>query len=236
MDFLVCPIDKTKLEIVIWEEGDNIFSESDEKRIKIENSSKLLYNKEIISGVLLNQKRKIYYPIFNGIPRMLTYKSAILIEFNYFFRDRIESELNGYNPPSFNPPIGEESVIKSFSQEWLNYDWNDQKYWKINSNNVYQSMRYMLDIENKPIENNIVLEVGIGIGGIANYFSSVEKCELVGIDLSYAVDAAYKNFGNNLFFHIVQASAFSLPFSDFSFDYAYSQGVLHHSSDPENVF
>lgn len=236
MDFLVCPIDKTKLDIVIWEEENNLLSEIDKERIRNLKSNELLYNKEIISGVLLNHRSKIYYPIINGIPRMLTYNSGIFDDFTDTFKERIKNELKGYNPPSLIPPVGEESVIRSFSREWLNYDYNQQKYWKVDSENIFKSMRYMLDIDNKPIKNKTVLEVGIGIGGIANYFSNVENCELTGIDLSYAVDAAYKNFKHNLFFHIVQASAFSLPFREYSFDYVYSQGVLHHSSDPKKCF
>lgn len=148
----------------------------------------------------------------------------------------IKRDLKNYTTPDLKIPQGENSVIKSFSTEWLNYDWDPGKYWKISSDLMFRSMKYMLDIENKDIKDKNVLEVGIGIGGIANYFAEQEECELVGIDLGYAVDAAYKTFHNNIFLHIIQASAFRLPFQDQVFDYVYSQGVLHHSSDPNKCF
>lgn len=236
LDFLVCPIDKSELKLIVWEEKVNKLSEDDLHRISKLNCNKQSFEREIISGVLKNINMNIYYPIYKGVPRMLTYSSGVLEDFRREFKDRIESELKGFSSPSFAPPLGEESVIRSFSTEWLEYDWDPNKYWKTDSNTVYKSMRYMLDIDNKPIENKSVLEVGIGIGGIANYFSSVEKCELVGIDLSYAVDGAYRNFNDNIFFHIVQASAFNLPLKDYAFDYIYSHGVLHHSSDPKICF
>jgi SAM-dependent methyltransferase len=167
---------------------------------------------------------------------MLTYDCKVFDIFREKFSIKIKQELKGYTTPSLLPPVGEESVIRSFSKEWLEYNWDPNKYWKIKPELMYKSMRFMLDIDNRPVKNKRMLEIGIGIGGIADYFSSKELSELVGIDLSYSVDAAYKNFGENKFLHIVQASAFRLPIKNNSFDYVYSQGVLHHSSDPKACF
>ncbi len=236
LSFLVCPISGNFLDLLIWEERKNLLDQSSLEKIKGQGLDNELFETEIINGVLLNKKDKIYYPIYNGVPRMLTYNCGVFTDFYKKFRSRIEKELTGYSLPSLTPPIGEESVIRSFSKEWLTYDWDPTKYWKIDSEHMYKSMRFMLQLEEINIKNKLVLEVGIGIGGIANSISSNEGCELIGIDLSYAVDAAYKNFQHNLFFHIVQASAFNLPFKCYSFYYVYSQGVLHHSSDPRQCF
>jgi SAM-dependent methyltransferase len=80
------------------------------------------------------------------------------------------------------------------------------------------------------------LEVGIGVGGIADHVARKEECELVGIDLSYAADSAYKHFGGRAFLHIVQASAFAPPFPENVFDLVYSQGVLHHTFSTKTAF
>lgn len=235
-DFLVCPISKSPLELLSWEEKQNVLNLHSLNKINEMGLNRNSFETEIINGVLLNTKEKIYYPIYNGVPRMLTYQCGVFIDFYKKFQTKIANELSDYFLPLLPPPIGEESVIRSFSKEWLEYNWNPEKYWKIDSEYMYRSMRFMLNLENIPIKNKQVLEVGIGIGGIANSISSKESCELIGIDLSYAVDAAYKNFQSNLFFHIVQASAFRLPFKENTFDYVYSQGVLHHSSDPKQCF
>ena len=236
MDFLVCPISKSSLELLIWDEKQNVLNQQLINKINEMGLDRISFETEIINGVLLNTKEKIYYPIYNGVPRMLTYQCGVFVDFYKKFQAKIENELSEYSLPSIQPPVGEESVIKSFSKEWLEYNWDPDKYWKIDSEHMYQSMRFMLDLENISVKQKQVLEVGIGIGGIANSISSKENCELIGIDLSYAVDAAYQNFQNNLFFHIVQASAFRLPFNENTFDYVYSQGVLHHSSDPKQCF
>lgn len=236
LDYLVCPITKSQLKIMIWEEKSNDISELSLTRIENLKQSKELFEREIITGVLLNEKEKFYYPIYQGVPRLLTYDCGVFDDFKKVYSSRIEKELNGYSTPTLTPPLGENSVIRSFSKEWLNYDWDPEKYWRMNSTVMYEAMRFMLDLENKSIINKSVLEIGIGIGGLANSFATQENCELVGVDLGYAVDGAYKNFNNNLFFHIVQASAFRLPFNEYIFDYVYSHGVLHHSSDPKQCF
>jgi len=236
LNFLVCPISKSNLDLISWEESQNVLNQTSLNKVNELGLDRKSFETEVINGVLLNKKEKIYYPIYNGVPRMLTYQCGVFSNFYKNFQSKIEMELSDYSLPTLTSPVGEKSVIRSFSTEWLEYDWNPEKYWKIGSDHMYRSMRFMLDLENIPLKNKQVLEVGIGIGGIANSISSNDGCELVGLDLSYAVDAAYKNFRKNLFFHIVQASAFRLPFREDTFDYVYSQGVLHHSSNPRECF
>lgn len=236
LNFLVCPITRSPLRLVIWDEKPNKVSEYHKAKLEAMSLSVKLFEKEIINGALINDPDKIYYPVYKGIPRMLTYSCGVFEDFNREFHHKIKMELEGYSLPDLQAPVGEKSVIKSFSKEWLDYDWDPEKYWRINSEEMYKTIRFMLDLENKSVENKYVLEVGIGIGGIANSVCENNGCELVGIDLSYAVDGAYKNFGSNILFHIVQASAFNLPFKEKNFDYVYSHGVLHHSSDPKICF
>jgi len=80
-----------------------------------------------------------------------------------------------------------------------------------------------------------VLDVGCGMGR----FSDVALrwgAEVVGIDLSLAVESAYANLKNNSDFHVLQASVFDLPLQLESFDFIYSLGVLHHTPDCERAF
>jgi SAM-dependent methyltransferase len=131
---------------------------------------------------------------------------------------------------------GEKDVIRTFSSEWVNYDWDGQTYWNLTPDEMYRCMHFMLDLDRRPVRNKLVLEVGIGIGGIADYMARSEGCELVGVDLGYAVDVAYRHFGQNRFFHIVQASAFALPFQESAFDLVFSQGVIHHTFSTKAAF
>ena len=60
--------------------------------------------------------------------------------------------------------------------------------------------------------------------------------EVVGVDLTRAVDAAAENLRPWPDAHLVQADIFALPFRDETFDLAYSIGVLHHTPDTAAAF
>ncbi len=195
-----------------------------------------LFERIVTSGLLVNHRLKVYYPIVRGVPRLLVFPSAVVRQFAEKHRQRLENELPGYSPSSEAGEPGEEAVLRSFSREWLNYDWDERAYWGQSADDLYRSMAFALDLEGKDLRDRLVLEVGIGIGGIADHLSRSLECEVVGIDLSYAVDAAHRNFKENPLFHIVQASAFAPPFAGGSFDYVFSQGVLHHTYSTEAAF
>jgi SAM-dependent methyltransferase len=77
-----------------------------------------------------------------------------------------------------------------------------------------------------------VLEVGCGQGGMAQLWAE-RGANLTAVDLNAdAVRQTQRRFEVfGLTGRIQQADANQLPFSDGSFDYAYSWGVLHHSPD-----
>ena len=81
----------------------------------------------------------------------------------------------------------------------------------------------------------LVLDVGVGSGRFAEVAAEAGG-EVVGIDLTAAVDAAYASIGRRPNVHIVQADVFHMPFRDGTFDKAFSIGVLHHTPDPEAAF
>jgi uncharacterized cofD-like protein len=85
------------------------------------------------------------------------------------------------------------------------------------------------------IEGRLVLDAGVGSGRFAEVAAAAGG-EVVGVDLSGAVDAAYENVGRGPHVHIVQADIFALPFRESEFDLAYSIGVLHHTPDPRRAF
>jgi uncharacterized protein YbaR (Trm112 family)/SAM-dependent methyltransferase len=236
LELLVCPIDKVPLELVEWESSLSRLSAEEISRAKDVELDPGLLSKEIVTGVLLNRRRGLFYPIYQGIPRMLVFPTAVAREFGRRYGDRIARELPGFTMPHEIAMPGEETVLRTFSSEWVNYQWDEQSYWNVKPDLIYKSMNFMLDLAHKPVRNKLVLEVGIGIGGIADNMARREGCELVGVDLSYAVDSAYNHFGRNAFLHIVQASAFALPFRENTFDLVYSQGVLHHTFSTKTAF
>jgi uncharacterized protein YbaR (Trm112 family)/ubiquinone/menaquinone biosynthesis C-methylase UbiE len=236
LDFLVCPLDQTPLELVEWDSSRVSLSREVTARIKRLGLDPSLFSTEIVAGALVNRARRIFYPIHEGVPRMLVFPTGVAQQFVARYADRIAKDLGGFTLPDEAPATGEETVLRTFSSEWVNYDWNEATYWNTTSEVVYKTTRSLLGLERHPIRDKAVLEVGIGIGALADYMAREEECELVGVDLSYAVDPAYKHFGRNPFLHVVQASVFRLPYRESTFDLVYSHGVLHHTFSTKAAF
>ena len=76
-----------------------------------------------------------------------------------------------------------------------------------------------------------VLDAGCGAGRFLDAASKTEG-QIVGIDISSAIDAAKANLEGRENVHFIQASIYELPFRDGAFDMAYCIGVIQHTPDP----
>lgn len=85
------------------------------------------------------------------------------------------------------------------------------------------------------LRGKLVLDAGVGAGRYAEV-ASRWGADVVGIDLSYAVEAAHRNLGHRENVWIAQADIGALPFAPESFDVIFSIGVLHHTPDTHRYF
>jgi SAM-dependent methyltransferase len=87
----------------------------------------------------------------------------------------------------------------------------------------------------KDYRGRLVLDAGVGAGRYAEV-AAAKGAEVVGIDITSAVDAAFANIGRREGVHLAQADIFAMPFREATFDLAFSIGVLHHTPDTRAAF
>jgi ubiquinone/menaquinone biosynthesis C-methylase UbiE len=79
-----------------------------------------------------------------------------------------------------------------------------------------------------------VLDAGCGAGRFLDVASDSEA-EVVGLDISSAIDAARANLAGRTNVHFVQASIYEPPFRLNAFDGGYCIGVVQHTPDPQQT-
>jgi len=119
-------------------------------------------------------------------------------------------------------------TAKNFGWEWTHFAHEDERY-------EQQFLDWLQPVDKKFFAGKMVLEGGCGKGRHTQLAARWGAKEIVGIDLSVAVETAFAKTRNLPNAHIVQADIFRLPFKKV-FDYAYSIGVLHHTPDPKQAF
>lgn len=84
-------------------------------------------------------------------------------------------------------------------------------------------------------KGKLVLDAGCGAGRYMDVAARA-GAEVVGVDLSLAIEVAQENLGHLPNCHFIQADLLCLPFFPDTFDFIYSIGVLHHTPDTRRSF
>ena len=85
------------------------------------------------------------------------------------------------------------------------------------------------------LSGKLVLDAGCGAGRYMDVVAHA-GAEVVGVDLSLAIEVAQENLGKLPNCHFLQADLLNLPFPPETFDFAYSIGVLHHTPNTRESF
>ena len=126
------------------------------------------------------------------------------------------------------PRFAGETYIESFGVQW----------------NRYEVIRPEMDTATfhaktgcwpQDLAGKKVLDAGVGGGRYARLIGEA-GAQLVGLDLSSAVEKARKVCEDLPQVNIIQADLLNPPLSESVFDFAYSIGVLHHCPDPRKAF
>lgn len=119
-------------------------------------------------------------------------------------------------------------TAERFGEEWRQFSMLTPEY-------EAQFLSWIEPVKPDFFVNKVVLDAGCGKGRHMVQALKFGANEVIGVDLSHAVDTAFMHVGTDPRVHIIQADLFHLPLKQV-FDYAYSIGVLHHTPDPKRAF
>lgn len=130
--------------------------------------------------------------------------------------------------------VDSDKYVGSFSYEWNR--WNQVQLDIANGRRESEeTFAEKTGFTPDDIRGKLVLDVGCGAGRFLDV-ASRWGARVVGIDLSFAVEASQQNVGRRENVVVVQADVFRLPFRQHTFDAIFSIGVLHHSRDTRDAF
>jgi SAM-dependent methyltransferase len=133
--------------------------------------------------------------------------------------------------PRFVPS---DAYVGSFSYEWNR--WNKVQLDVANGRRESEeTFAEKTGFAQADLRGKLVLDVGCGAGRFLDV-ASRWGATVVGVDLSFAVEASQQSVGGRPNVSVVQADVFRLPFRDETFDAIFSIGVLHHSRDTREAF
>jgi SAM-dependent methyltransferase len=120
------------------------------------------------------------------------------------------------------------ATAENFGAQWLAFD-------QVQGHHEEQFLDWIAPVTRDFVRDKVVLEGGCGKGRHTRLIGQWGARDVIGIDLSVAVEAAYRNTKDLPNTHVIQADIYRLPLKR-RFDYAFSVGVLHHLPDPRGGF
>ena len=134
--------------------------------------------------------------------------------------------------PRFAPLTEVESdkqaTAANFGWQWQHFTEDDARY-------AEQFLGWIAPVTPDFFRDKVVLEGGCGKGRHTQLAARWGAQDVVGIDLSAAVETAFDATRSLPNAHIIQADIYRLPLAR-KFVYAFSVGVLHHLPDPRGGF
>ena len=223
LSFLVCPVTRSELKFE-----------------KISNKTKKFSNgeKEIINEGILFAEKDWFYPVIDGIPRLLI---ESFLDFEDFlkkhqpdYQNRKEHLLKAY-PELIEDAIKKNSrTKKSFELEWSLFNYEEDKTWELKAEELLDRFLNETEETKESLKGKLILDAGSGNGQLNQY---IARCgaTVVGMDLSKSVERANaNNKEENAFF--LQGDVQYPPLRPESFDIVHSSGVLICTNNSELTF
>lgn len=193
-----------------------------------------LAREQIEEGLLTCQSCSRAFPVINGIPRLLPdalMHVVVRYHADFFRRHALDAPSFATRSAGFQAGdwwTAERRIVTSYSYQWRKFK------------QMYPEWEQVFLDSVKPImpeffRGKLGLDAGCGFGRSLQYAASY-GAEMIGLDLSEAIEAARENTRHLPNVHLVQGDIFHPPLPPASMDFVYSIGVLHHLPDPKRGF
>ena len=177
--------------------------------------------REIMMGWLVAQKSGYRYPIIDGVARLLAdtrlQSSTVLTD-------------------SISRPDAALSVEYRQTVEHFRTQWKIMRTKKECSVETWTRLGSILDtlcppeVSAEKLVGQLVLDAGCGHGKYLDALSA-RGIEVVGIDITPEVGRVFRKLSRRPNAHVIQANVLHPPFAPNTFDFVYSNGVIHHTPD-----
>ena len=223
LSILVCPVTRSALRLHKISVKTKLFSSGE---------------KEIISEGILFAEKDWFYPVIDGVPRLLIESFLDHEEFlNANLSDyklRKEYLLKNYSEIIQQAVKKNKRTKKSFEMEWGLFNYEEDKTWELQGEDLLQRFLKETDETKESLQGKWIFDAGCGNGQLNQY---IARCGaiVVGMDLSRSVERAFfNNKEENAFFLQGDVQFPSLQFE--KFDIVHSSGVLICTNNSELTF
>ena len=234
LDTFVCPLSKSPLSLVTFEEKAVALSNDDRARCEYLDLDAGKISRAIKEGVLFSEESGTWYPIINHVPLLLDYPTRLHRE----FKDRYRSQtpiLDKFELPNGTPRPGEESTQRTFTREWESAGVEE-----ISFGFTPEQRDFFVELElvwaKQLNRDHRVLDIGCGSGFEAESLARVTGGEVFGFDLNLDLVRRGADLAGNPFLNVAVSSLYKLPLLHGQFDLVYSNGVLHHTHSTKDAF
>ena len=180
---------------------------------------------EVVEGELIC-RCGLGFPIVDTIPRMLVGASALFPSFMERYRGRLTSTATSVTP---NGSRQQFERLLTKTRESFGYQWTAFSQMVCDFRENFWN--YLSPATPEFFRGRLGLDAGCGFGRHI-YHAASYGAEMIGVDVSRAIDATRQNTKQFRSVHLVQADIYQLPFAEGIFDFIYSVGVIHHLPDP----
>lgn len=223
LSFLVCPVSRSPLRL-----------EKISTVAKVFNTGQ----KEIVGDGILYAAEDWFYPVIDGVPRLLV---ESFLDYEEFFKKHLPGYINRKNELLKKHSALIEDVVnknkrtkKSFELEWSLFSYDEDKTWELKGDDLLDRFLKETNETKLSLQNKLIFDAGCGNGQLNQY---IARCgaTVIGMDLSKSVERANtNNKEENAFF--LQADVQYPPLEFEKFDIVHSSGVLICTNNSELTF